>query len=166
MYTRVGLAISEIVSLNKFTALGTDLTLPTTADREINTVIRARPGDMILLGGITINRDASQVKRGISQNGTADEVSRSELVLAMKAKVVYFRGKNFKTAQQKAPAPHSEITTPAPTQQNGKPDAVPAAPEQMRETAQSAPATTSSALRLSYSLPPDWKLPALSIVDH
>ena len=93
VYTRIGLSISEIVSLNRFTALGTDLTLPTTADREINTVIRARPGDMILLGGITINRDATDVRRGVTQNGTADSVSRSELVLALKAKVVNFRGR-------------------------------------------------------------------------
>ena len=95
IYTRIGLSISEIVSLNKFTALGTDLTLPTTADREINTVIRARPGDMILLGGITINRDTADIRRGITQNGTSDSVSRSELVLAMKAKVINFRGKQI-----------------------------------------------------------------------
>jgi MSHA biogenesis protein MshL len=93
VYTRIGLSISEIVSLNRFTALGTDLTLPTTADREINTVIRARPGDMILLGGITINRDATDVRRGVTQNGTSDSVTRSELVLALKAKIVNFRGK-------------------------------------------------------------------------
>jgi MSHA biogenesis protein MshL len=94
IYTRIGLSISEIVSLNRFTALGTDLTLPTTADREINTVIRARPGDMILLGGITINRDATDVRRGVTQNGTSDSVTRSELVLALKAKIVNFRGKS------------------------------------------------------------------------
>ncbi len=103
VYTRIGLSISEIVSLNKFTALGTDLTLPTTADREINTVIRARPGDMILLGGITINRDASDIRRGISQNGSSDTVTRSELVLALKSKVVYFRGKDSGQAMPKMP---------------------------------------------------------------
>ena len=95
IYTRIGLAISEIVSLNKFTALGTDLTLPTTADREINTVVRARPGDMILLGGIVVNRDSTETRRGITQNGNSDVVARSELVLAMKAKIVNFRGKSL-----------------------------------------------------------------------
>ncbi|MES2830403.1 MAG: hypothetical protein V4695_00235 [Pseudomonadota bacterium] len=94
IYTRIGLAISEIVSLNKFTALGTDLTLPTTADREINTVVRARPGDMILLGGITLNRDSADIRRGATQNGYSDVVTRSELVLALKSKVVNFRGKS------------------------------------------------------------------------
>jgi MSHA biogenesis protein MshL len=110
IYTRIGLAISEIVSLNKFTALGTDLTLPTTADREINTVIRARPGDMILLGGITINRDSSELRKGITQNGTTDSVNRSELVLALKAKVVNFRGK---TNLASANVPMSPAAMPA-----------------------------------------------------
>jgi hypothetical protein len=110
VYTRIGLAISEIVSLSKFTALGTDLTLPTTADREINTVVRARPGDMILLGGITIDRDASDARRGLSQNGRSDSVTRSELVLAMKAKVVYFRGKGYQSAHP-VRAPEPPLTT-------------------------------------------------------
>ena len=113
VYTRVGLSISEIVSLNKFTALGTDLILPTTADREINTIIRARPGDLFLLGGININRDSSEARRGITQNGTSDVVTRSELVLAIKAKVVNFRGRDFQTAQAKAAAPRAEVIPPA-----------------------------------------------------
>ena len=112
VYTRVGLSISEIVSLNKFTALGTDLILPTTADREINTIIRARPGDLFLLGGININRDSSEARRGITQNGTADSVTRSELVLAIKAKVVNFRGREFQSAQAKAAAPRAEVVAP------------------------------------------------------
>ncbi|GAA4030047.1 hypothetical protein GCM10022212_30410 [Actimicrobium antarcticum] len=145
VYTRIGLSISEIVSLNKFTALGTDLTLPTTADREINTVIRARPGDMILLGGITINRDATEVRRGITQNGTSDTVSRSELVLALKSKVVYFRGKGYQQAQQKVALPEVELVVPVvpvvPVQ--------PAKPETMKSTA----AVGSGGLKLSYSLP-------------
>ncbi len=182
VYTRVGLAISEIVSLNKFTALGTDLTLPTTADREINTVIRARPGDMILLGGITINRDASDVRRGITQNGTADSVSRSELVLALKAKVVYFRGKNYQTAQQKMLPKLYDLPAPTITPPAAVPGVAPAQPEKLRKTAvlepvdeQSATTQTDastnlgsakSALRLSYSLSKDWQAPALSIAEH
>ena len=170
VYTRVGLAISEIVSLNKFTALGTDLTLPTTADREINTVIRARPGDMILLGGITINRDASDVRKGITQNGTSDTVSRSELVLALKAKVVYFRGKNYQAAQQKKLPKHSDLPSPAIAPES-VPGAVPAQQDLIRKTAglvritdQSNDSTPAkSTLRMSYSLPAQWQAPAISI---
>ncbi|EGF30102.1 type II and III secretion system protein [Oxalobacteraceae bacterium IMCC9480] len=145
VYTRIGLSISEIVSLNKFTALGTDLTLPTTADREINTVIRARPGDMILLGGITINRDASDIRRGVTQNGSSDTVTRSELVLALKSKVVYFRSKGYQQAMPKVPAakPNSGDADPAgPTDTAAQPE--------------------SSGLRLTYALPVGWNAPALA----
>ncbi len=133
IYTRIGLAISEIVSLNKFTALGTDLILPTTADREINTVIRARPGDMILLGGITINRDSTDLRRGITQNGTSDSVTRSELVLAMKAKVVAFQSKAKMMAREEALAPFAPAPVSAPTQAptpapSAAPTPVPVAP--------------------------------------
>ena len=182
VYTRIGLAISEIVSLNKFTALGTDLTLPTTADREINTVVRARPGDMILLGGITINRDASDVRRGITQNGTSDTVSRSELVLALKAKVVYFRGKNYQTAQQKLLPKQYDLPVPPLAPPGATPGSAPAQPEKLRKTAVMKPAdaqnvdakadaitpiqTASSALRLSYVLSKNWQSTALSIAEH
>jgi len=114
VYTRIGLAISEIVSLNKFTALGTDLTLPTTADREINTVVRARPGDMILLGGITLNRDSADIRRGATQNGYSDLVTRSELVLALKSKVVNFRGKSTMAVPASPIVPaRAEVVLPA-----------------------------------------------------
>ncbi|MBC7416019.1 MAG: hypothetical protein H7327_13915, partial [Herminiimonas sp.] len=122
VYTRVGLSISEIVSLNKFTALGTDLILPTTADREINTIIRARPGDLFLLSGININRDSSEVRRGITQNGSSDTVTRSELVLAIKAKVVNFRGQNYQAAQIRSAAPQLE-SVPAVTPASPPPQA-------------------------------------------
>ncbi len=128
VYTRVGLSISEIVSLNKFTALGTDLILPTTADREINTIIRARPGDLFLLGGININRDSSEARRGITQNGTSDVVTRSELVLAIKAKVVNFRGREFQSAQAKAAAPRAEVPPPVVPVQSAPPPPAPPGP--------------------------------------
>lgn len=99
VYTRVGLMISEITRVDKVTALGTDFTLPQTADREINTTIRARPGDMILLGGITIEKDTVTTSGGISGTGKSKEVQRSELVLTLKAKVVHFYGKDRKTEE-------------------------------------------------------------------
>lgn len=176
VYTRIGLAISEIVSLNKFTALGTDLTLPTTADREINTVVRARPGDMILLGGITINRDSRDVRRGVTQNGSADSVSRSELVLALKAKVVYFRPKGYQTAIQPQPQPPRQPPASSRPVPLSEPAIVPARPDRMRQTGalsndESTPVNhqktdAAAGLRMSYSLPPTYQLPALSIVEH
>lgn len=117
IYTRIGLSISEIIALNRFTALGTDLTLPQISDRELNTVIRARPGDMILLGGITVDRDALSIERGIVNNGTVKDVQRSELVLTLKTKVINFRG-NPPAASSGASGPAS-ATLPAESPQTG-----------------------------------------------
>lgn len=92
VYTRVQLNLSDLVRFNKFTALGTDLTLPQTADREVKTFVRARPGDTILLGGITLSKDSVDVSNGATGTGKTGDVSRSELVLALRPKLVRFTG--------------------------------------------------------------------------
>lgn len=102
VYTRVGLSISEITRFEKVEALGTSFTLPQTADRELSTVIRARPGDMILLGGITIEKDSLSTNGGVAGTGKSKEVVRSELVLTLKARVINFLGKDTNTAAQDA----------------------------------------------------------------
>lgn len=93
VYTKLKMSLSEIVRFNKFTALGIDLVLPDAADREIENVIRSRPGDLVLLGGITTDRETRNDNRGISENSVTKEVVRSELVLALRSKVVFFKGK-------------------------------------------------------------------------
>ncbi len=54
IYTRINISITELLALKRFTALGVDLNLPEVADRELKTQVRCRPGDTILLGGITV----------------------------------------------------------------------------------------------------------------
>ena len=93
------------MKFNRFTALGTDLTLPQTADREVRTSIRARPGDIILLGGITVSKDSIDVSNGITASTKNGDSSRSELVIALKPKVVRF-----------APAKDNVTSTPVASQ--------------------------------------------------
>lgn len=90
VYSKVRLSISELVRMNQFTALGTTLKLPETQDREVETVLRARPGDLILIGGIVMERDSATATSGVMNNGKAGDVERTELVLAMQPKVVRF----------------------------------------------------------------------------
>jgi MSHA biogenesis protein MshL len=68
IYTKLKMSLSEIVRFNKFTALGIDLVLPDVADREIENVIRSRPGDLVLLGGITTDRETRNDNRGVSDS--------------------------------------------------------------------------------------------------
>lgn len=98
IYTRVQMVLSDLVKFNRFTALGTDLTLPQTADREVRTSIRARPGDIILLGGITVSKDSIDVSKGITASTKNGDTSRSELVIALKPKIVRFTPSRDKVA--------------------------------------------------------------------
>jgi MSHA biogenesis protein MshL len=156
VYTRIGLSISEIIRLNKFTALGTDLTLPQTADREINTVVRARPGDMILLGGITIERDSMDVSKGATVNTSAKQVERSELVLALKTKIVNFRPKKPKTVAA-APVIPVEPPKPAPVA------IVPSAPV-VQAPPPPAPAPIAAAIVVVKKPEPELGLPAYAVL--
>jgi hypothetical protein len=110
VYTRVQMTLSDLVKFNKFTALGTDLTLPQTADREVRTAVRARPGDTILLGGINVSRDALDVSNGITANAKTGAASRSELVIALRPKLVRFV--SSKMAEAPSAAPGARMSQP------------------------------------------------------
>lgn len=90
VYSRISLSITELLRFEKFTALGTDLTLPQTAARELTTEVRARPGDTILMAGITTNRQANEGDRGVTGNNRVIEKTVSELVIAITPRVIKF----------------------------------------------------------------------------
>jgi MSHA biogenesis protein MshL len=91
VYSRVSLSLSELVRMTSSVTLGNEQKLPETAEREIKTEIRARPGDMILLGGVTVDRSSFDVNRGLMVNGSSKASARSELVVALKPKLVHFQ---------------------------------------------------------------------------
>jgi MSHA biogenesis protein MshL len=93
VYTKFRLDLSDLLKFNKFTALGTDLTLPQVASRYLDTPTRARPGDTILLAGITIDRNTVDSTGGLYQQGKSSDVHKSELVVTIQPKVVSFSGK-------------------------------------------------------------------------
>jgi MSHA biogenesis protein MshL len=107
VYTKLSLALTNLIQFNRFTALGTDLTLPQTADREYRSNVRALPGDTILLGGLIEERDSLNIsglpvaERAVALGNKRQELSKSELVLVLKAKVVSFSKKD--TASAAAP---------------------------------------------------------------
>ena len=90
IFTDINLSVSELLRFNSFTALGTDLTLPQTADRKVQTNVAARPGDVILLGGISVGRDNADVTNAIGGNNKETTANRGELVIAIRPKVVRF----------------------------------------------------------------------------
>lgn len=90
IYTDINLSVSELLRFNSFTALGTNLTLPQTADRKVQTIVAARPGDVILLGGISVGRDNADVTNAVGGNNKETTANRGELVIAIRPKVVRF----------------------------------------------------------------------------
>lgn len=96
IYTKLSLSLTNLIQFNKFTALGTDLTLPQTTDREYRSTVRALPGDTILLGGLIEERDTLNIaglplsERSVALGNRSQNISKSELVLVLKAKVVSF----------------------------------------------------------------------------
>jgi MSHA biogenesis protein MshL len=119
IYTRINLSITELLQFTKYIALGTDLTLPEVADRELRTQVRSRPGDTILLGGITVTRAEQTRIMGASANSKGQQVKQSELVIAIRPRIV-----NFTSAGKKLDALPAEVMGVAP-QQPTNVDAVP-----------------------------------------
>jgi MSHA biogenesis protein MshL len=88
--TVVSLEISELIKFNDFEAFGTKLRLPDTKENEIETTVEARPGDMLLLGGMGTNSQKSAKEGGVSGFSLSGEAARTEIVLALRPRVIRF----------------------------------------------------------------------------
>lgn len=115
VYTRISLSITELLELTTFEALGTKLSLPKIADREMRTQIRTRPGDTIILGGITINRAANESASGVAINSRNTENNVSELVVVLKPRLVLFRPASLMAKAPVSVEKESEADTVSPT---------------------------------------------------
>jgi MSHA biogenesis protein MshL len=93
IYTRVSLSLSQVLQLKERSVLGTNLTLPQIADRDLETVIRMPPGYSAVLGGITVNRGASQRDIGAATNLATTDVTQSEFVIVLKPTIIRFSGR-------------------------------------------------------------------------
>lgn len=97
VYARIRMTLSELIRFNKFEALGTSLQLPQSTSRELTTTIRARPGDVVLLGGVNNTSESADYSglpgpngQMFAQTSSDKKVTRSELVMVMKPKIVRF----------------------------------------------------------------------------
>ena len=90
VFTEVSLEISELIKFNDFEAFGTKLRLPDTKENEIKTTVRARPGDLLLLGGMGTNSQKSDKQGGVSGFSKSGEAARTEIVLALRPRVIRF----------------------------------------------------------------------------
>ena len=141
IYTRINISITELLALKRFTALGVDLNLPEVADRELKTQVRCRPGDTILLGGITVSRAQDDFQSGLGTRSRTESTKQTELVVTIRPRLLLF-GEVAKLEQPAAQLPVLE--TPAPVKRRIEPKA-PSAVEPVA-------AAVGGPLRLSTSL--------------
>lgn len=90
IYSRINISITELLALRRFTALGIDLNLPEVADRELKTQVRCRPGDTILLGGITVTRSQDDYQNGAAIQSRTESTKLTELVITIRPKLLNF----------------------------------------------------------------------------
>lgn len=122
IYTRIKLNTSDIIRKDSFTALGTQLSLPTTGDNEINAEVRSRIGDGILLGGIIMESSSNDLSGLPGQPGSVavpvartDASDRSELVMVIRPHLVRFTNKKPKAGavvSEATPVPVAFVAAP------------------------------------------------------
>jgi MSHA biogenesis protein MshL len=94
--TKIHLNLTDLQKFTKFTALGTDLNLPQVTNRDIDTDVRTRPGDTILLAGFRFSNETSDNTSDIVGVGRNNNATRNELVIGLTTKVIRFNGKEAK----------------------------------------------------------------------
>jgi hypothetical protein len=114
VFTDINLSVSELLRFTDFTALGTELSLPQTSSRDVQTIVAARPGDVILLGGISVARDNSDVTNAVGGNSKETTTQRAELVIAMRPKVVRFVKRPVGAASMGVLPPAGDMPSPLP----------------------------------------------------
>lgn len=178
VYSKISLSINELVDFRIFEAGGGDtLRLPETTTRDLETYVRIRPGDTILIAGINQTRDDRKLEGPPTVNGvmpfftsTDQAIERLETVIIMRPRVVKFieqadytppsRRVNDDNASVPAitdAASSSPVTTPAPSDVAGEilVDGQPA-------TMSTMPPTTAPTYLPVAPLPLDKKIPALT----
>lgn len=88
--SKVSVSLSELLSLKSFKSGTTEIALPQTATRQLETTIRARPGDTVLLGGITTANDSTDVSGSLLSVSSRESAARSELVIAIRPRIIKF----------------------------------------------------------------------------
>ena len=95
---------------------GTTIQLPRTTDRKVNTVIRVRPGDNLVLAGLVSSRDDNK-REGIPlpfdqrvPTFGDDNLQNSELVILVKPSVVLFSDRQITEQEEQAIATKKRAT--------------------------------------------------------
>jgi cell division septation protein DedD len=106
IYSDISLRVSDLIGMGSATVSGSTIALPKTSSREVQTHVRAKPGDTILLAGIQYDKlyGALNSGLGVVKSNQAD-VMRSELIIVMKPRIKHFVPMGTDTPPPLAAAP-------------------------------------------------------------
>lgn len=106
VFTSVRISMNDLQRFNPFVAVGTQLQLPQTANREITTDVRTRSNDTILLAGINSSRVQGDIQGlplggpAIAPTSSTDKFERAEMVIVLKPRVIRFTNQVAKVTGQ------------------------------------------------------------------
>jgi Flp pilus assembly secretin CpaC len=95
VFANLELSLTNLVSLNPTTSNGVTIDLPQTSDEKINTALRVRVGDNLVLAGLVKSNDTN-TRQGVPigdwdiPSYSDDQLVNSELVVVVKPSVVLF----------------------------------------------------------------------------
>jgi MSHA biogenesis protein MshL len=128
VYTNIKLSVDDLIRFTDPDPLGENsIQLPETATRALETGVRVRPGDAILIAGINQTRDSTSNSGPFNFDGfmpflrsREKVVDRSELVIVLKPRVVRFKRDEMtageitaaKEAKEKAEAEKNALVPP------------------------------------------------------
>ena len=99
IFSNLDLALTNLVSLNPTASGGGTIDLPETTDEKINTVIRVRPGDNLVMAGLVTSAD-TKTRQGLPLPDDARlplygdaQAQNHELVIVVKPSVILFSDK-------------------------------------------------------------------------
>lgn len=101
--------LQDIISLNSTTTTqGVTIDLPETSERKVETTLRVRPGDNLVLAGLVSSRDENDREHiptffGNIPSYKSDKLKNTELVMLVKPSVVMFADAKPKKKAYKAP---------------------------------------------------------------
>ncbi len=103
VYGNINILLQEVRGIDTFTASGEDgdgtrVQLPTTSERELQTQVRVRPGDSLLIGGLVRERDSLDangpgINEPIIPKSRTAQTANVELVFLLKPRVIVFTPK-------------------------------------------------------------------------
>ncbi len=119
VYGGIDIALDDLLSLENFPVdTETTIQLPKTTTRSLQTEIRVRPGDAILIGGLISEKDNSSdtglgFLHPLFSTTKSVQKENSELVFLLRPRVVVFEMGDERNNQQMVNAPSSGVEAPA-----------------------------------------------------